>query len=677
MNKLRFAIIGVGFLCAAAHAAEPAPASGVDLQYLDENVRAQDDFYRHVNGRWLATTEIPADKPAYSSFDVVFDVAQVELHGIIEELQKSADPADADQRKIADLYASFMDEAALERLGLQPLQAEFAEIEALRSTAQIPAMIAHLNRIGVTAPFTPQVHQDAKDSTKYVFDLGQDGLGMPDRDYYLEDQAELKKTRGLYAGHVKKMLTLAGDVRAEQDATDIVALETALAKVQWTKVENRDPIKTYNKVEFRNLRKLAPGFDWQAYLADSGVAGKTQYLIVSQPSYIGALDRLVRGTPLPVWKAYFRWRVLSDFAPYLNKPFVDESFAFRGTALRGTERDRERWKRGVSLVDLSIGEGLGRLYVAKFFPPEAKARTQQLVGNLLAAYAADLQTLDWMSPETRLKAQQKLAKFTTKLGYPDKWRDYTALRIASGDLLGNVMRAHQFEYDRNLNKLGRPIDRGEWDMTPQTVNAYYNPEQNEIVFPAAILQPPYFNVRADDAVNYGAIGAIIGHEISHGFDDEGSQYDGDGNLLNPPGWFTQADFDRFKAKTRALIAQYSAHAPVPGYPINGELTLGENIADNSGLAIAYKAYQLSLGGQPAPIIDGLTGPQRFFIGFTQEWRGKTRDSQAILWIKSDPHSPDEFRGQLTEMNQDPFYEAFGVKPGDKMYVPPEQRVRIW
>jgi predicted metalloendopeptidase len=401
------------------------------------------------------------------------------------------------------------------------------------------------------------------------------------------------------------------------------------------------------------------------------------YLVISQPSYLTGFARLLRQTPLPAWRAYFRWHLLSSFAPYLSRAFVAENFAFYGTVLRGTEQDQPRWKRGVRLLDEAIGEGLGRLFVAAYFPPEAKQRMDRLVKNLLAAYQADLASLDWMSPQTQRKAQEKLAKFTTKIGYPEKWRDYGALRIQRGDLFGNVLRARTFDYERNLHKLGQPIDRTEWEMTPQTVNAYYEPERNEIVFPAAMLRPPFFDAAADDAANYGAIGAVIGHEISHGFDDQGSQYDGDGNLLTPPGWFTDADLARYKERTLALVKQYSAYAPVPGYPINGELTLGENIADNSGLAIAYKAYRLSLNGVEAPLIDGFTGDQRFFIGWARAWRSKVRENQAILWIKSDPHSPDRFRGQLPEMNLAPFYAAFDVRPGDRMYLPPASRVTLW
>jgi predicted metalloendopeptidase len=686
MNKLRWAAACACLVVVCSRSNDlPQPAiasvqsleSGIETQYIDNTVRVQDNFYQYVNGKWLASTGIPPDKSSYGSFYKLADDTQDQLRSVVEGLQVSADAAEPDQQKIADLYRSFMDEATLDRLGLRPLNGEFARVAALHTKAQIPPLIAHLNRIGVVAPYTPTVHQDARDSTKYVFDLGQDGLGMPDRDYYLQDDAKLKQIRKQYGRHVEKMLTLAGDKTATTDAQAIVALETALAKVQWTKVENRDPVKTYNKVEFAKLSQLAPGYNWKAYLTACGVTGKTDYLIISQPSYITGFNRILQQTPLPVWKVYFRWRLLSDFAPYLNKTFVDEHFTFYSTDLREIQQNKPRWKRGVELVDQSVGEGLGKLYVARYFPPESKARMDQLVRNLLAAYEADINTLDWMSPDTRQKAQEKLGKFTVKIGYPVKWRDYSALTIVKGDLVGNVIRANVFEYNRNVNKLGTPIDRTEWEMTPQTINAYYEPERNEIVFPAAILQPPFFNAEADDAVNYGAIGAVIGHEISHGFDDQGSQYDGDGNLLSAPGWFTQTDLDQFKARTHALVQQYSAYAPVPGYFVNGELTLGENIADNSGLAIAHKAYQLSLRGKPAAAIDGLSGDQRFYMGWAQVWRSKTRENQAIAWIKTNPHAPGEIRGTVPEMNQAPFYEAFGVKDGDKMYLPPEKRVSLW
>ena len=679
MKRLIACAVGLGLLTAysvASAAAKPAAPhmSGLDKANIDNSVRAQDDFYQHVNGHWLANTEIPADKSSYGSFDALYDKSIENLRSIIEDAQKSPG-TNVGQRKIGDLYASFMDEAQLETLGIKPLDAELARIDALKSTNDIATLIAHNGMIGVDAPFGAYVHQDNKDSSKYIVDLGQSGLGLPDRDYYLkDDDAKLKQIRGEYQGHIERMLKLGGDADAKADAAGVLALETALATIQWTKVENRDPIKAYNKVGIAQLDQIAPGFDWTAFLTDAHIAGKVDYVIVSQPSYFKSMAGLLKSTPLPVWKTYFRWHLLHASAPYLSKAFVDENFAFYGTALRGTPENRARWKRGVRVVEGSMGEELGKVYVTRYFPADSKARVQQLVQNLLAAYKQSIATLDWMSPQTRQQALAKLAQFTPKLGYPDKWRDYSSLRIERGDLIGNVSRASVFEYDRNINKLGKPIDRGEWGMTPQTINAYYNPEMNEVVFPAAILQAPFFDPNADDAVNYGAIGAVIGHEISHGFDDQGAQYDGVGNLHD---WWTKADHDAFAAKTKALIAEYSAFEPVKGYHINGDLTLGENIADNSGVAIAYKAYKISLAGKPAPVIDGMTGDQRFYAGFAQAFREKARENAMIEQIKSDPHSISVDRVMGVVVNQPGFYQAYGVKPGDKMYVAPDKRVIIW
>jgi putative endopeptidase len=673
-----------GFLCAAltvsALSSADAPAtlgSGIDMQYVDSSVRPQDDFYRYVNGKWSATVAIPADKARWGSFDLLSEQALDLSHDILEGLEQSHDAKDPDQVKLAELYASFMDEARTESLGDKPLSAEFERIDAIRSKHEIPKLIAHLNRINITAPYTPAVHQDAKDPTTNVFDIVQNGLGMPDRDYYLLDDAKLKQARDQYVTHVTKMMQWSGDKSAADDAQRILALETRMAKVQWTRVENRNPIKVYNKVAISQLSSLTPGYDWKAYLGDAGLPGSIDYVIVHQPTYISGFNEILRDTPLSVWKTYFRWHVLSDYSPFLSKQYAQEHFAYYGKSLRGIEQQEVRWKRGVRVVENSLGEALGRLYVAKYFPAESKARMDQLVKNLLAAYRADISTLEWMGPETRQKANEKLAKFTTKIAYPSKWRDYSALKILKDDLVGNVERAATFEYERNIHKLGKPVDKTEWRMTPQTVNAYYSPERNEIVFPAAILQPPFFDPKADDAVNYGGIGAVIGHEISHGFDDQGSQYDGDGKLLDAPGWFTQSDLDQFKVRTHALVEQYSAYTPVAGFHLNGQLTLGENIGDNSGMAIAYKAYQLSLGGKPAPVIDGLTGDQRFYFGWAQVWRGSTRESELVNRIKTDPHSPSDVRGSQPERNQASFYEAFGIKPGDKMYLPPDQRVLLW
>jgi putative endopeptidase len=657
---------------ATAPSAPSAPVSGIDLKGMDTTVRAQDDFYQYVNGNWLKTTEIPADKPAYGAFTALYDLSQDRLKSLIEGIKTT--PDDANQQKIATLYSSFMNEAAIEDLGAKPLDEETRKIDAVTGVAGFGPLFAHYNAIGVGVPFDVSVHLDNKDSSKYVIDFSQSGLGLPDRDYYLGSDAKLKEILGKYQAHVEKMLMLGGDSAAKADAAKIVALETALAKLQWDKVKNRDPIAVYNKVEIAKLPTLAPGFDWAGYLSTAGVTGKTDYVIVSQPSYLTGFAKLLTTTPLDTWKTYFRWHLLHSYSPFLSKAFVDENFAFYGTALRGTPENRVRWKRGVGMVENAMGEALGQMYVAKYFPPEDKARVQALVQNLLAAFKQSIDTLDWMGPETKQAAQAKLAKFTPKIAYPDKWRDYSKLQVVNGEVVGNAMRASEFEFNRNINKLGQPVDRSEWGMTPQTINAYYNPEMNEIVFPAAILQPPFFDPKADDAVNYGAIGAVIGHEISHGFDDQGAQYDGDGNLHD---WWTKADHGKFAAKTAALVSEYGKFEPVKGFHLNGKLTLGENIADNSGLAIAYKAYHIALAGKPAPVIDGMTGDQRFFAGFAQVWREKLRDNYAIELIKSDPHSIPINRVMGTVVNQPAFYDAFSVKPGDKMYVAPDKRVLMW
>lgn len=664
---------------ASASAAEPAKVaslqSGIDVQYNDKSVKPQEDFYRHVNGTWLKNAQIPSDRSSAGAFMDLREAVVPRLHAIIDGLAKAKNASGSDAQKISDLYASFMDMKSIEAAGLKPLQADFAKIDALTDKKQIPALMAWLNRISVTAPYDIQVHQDNKDSTKYVLDIGQSGLALPDRDYYLkDDDAKLKDTRSKYLKHVETMLTMSGDKEAAKNAAAILAFETELAKVQWTKVDLRDPIKAYNKIEISKINELTAGYDWNAYLNELGVTGKIDYVIVGQPSYLVGMNKVLQETSLDSIKAYFKWHLLSSVASQLPKQYSDENFAFFSKTLRGVPEQEIRWKRGVRLVDSGMGESLGKLYVAKYFPADSKAKMEKLVANLLLAYKESIDTLDWMSPETKKEAQAKLATFMPKIGYPNKWKDYSALHITKGDAVGNLRAIRSFAAQTELNKLGKPIDRDEWGMTPQTVNAYYNPEMNEIVFPAAILQPPFFNPKADDAVNYGGIGTVIGHEISHGFDDQGAQYDGAGNLRD---WWTKEDHVKFAAKTAALVKQYNAFSPVPGYNVNGELTLGENIADNSGLAISYKAYQLSLGGKPAPVINGLTGNQRFFTGFGQVWRGKLREQEAIIRIKTDPHSPGEFRANGSLRNMTPFYQSFGVKEGDKMYLPPAERVTIW
>jgi putative endopeptidase len=668
-----------GFAGAApADNATPAAkrGSGVETQYIDSSVRAQDDFFTYLNGKWLKTTEIPADRSSWGTFMKLRDDTQPQLLGIIEADQKDTHKkAGSDTQKIGDLYASFMDEKQLDALGYKPLAGELNRIRTLKDKKALPALIGHLSIIGVATPYGIGVAQDAKESTRYATYIRQGGLGMPDRDYYLKtDDAKMMATKAKYQEHVARVLALAGDKDAEARARAIVGFETELAKVQWTKVELRDPNKSYNKMDVAQLNALTPGYDWKAALAAGGVGNKASYVIVGQPSYLAGFNQVLANTDLETVKAYFQWQLLREYSPYLSQAFVNEDFDFYGKTLTGVDENRPRWKRGVGTVEEALGEALGREYVAKYFPPERKARMEEMVKNILAAYKESIDHLDWMGADTKKEAQAKLAKFTPKIAYPNQWRDYSKLTIKSDDLVGNVMRAATFAHNRNVDKLGKPIDREEWGMSPQTVNAYYNARMNEIVFPAAILQPPFFDANADDAVNYGGIGAVIGHEIGHGFDDKGSQSDGNGNLRN---WWTKEDEARFKAKTDMLVKQYDAFEPLPGYHVNGALTLGENIGDNSGLSIAYKAYKLSLHGQPAPVIDGLTGDQRFFMGWGQVWRSKMRDAQQIVQVKTDPHSPGLARANGTLRNQAAYYEAFGVKEGDKMYLKPEDRVTIW
>ncbi|MGZ8287971.1 MAG: M13 family metallopeptidase [Telluria sp.] len=668
----------VAAFASAADVAKPAvgPVSGIDVQYIEPTVRAQDDFFVHLNGKWLKATEIPADKSSWGSFAKLRDDTQPQLLALIEGAQKDKNKKmGTETQKIGDLYASFMDQQRLEKLGYKPLSGELQRIRGLKDKKAVPALMAHLSQISVPVPYAIYIGQDARASTKYAAYVTQSGLGMPDRDYYLKkDDDKLIAIRAKYEQHVAKTLAMAGHKNAAEAARAIVAFETQLAEVQWTKVDNRDPVKRYNKTEVAKLGELTPGYDWKAALSAAGIANKVDYVIVNQPSYLKGFNDVLAKTDLATLKSYFEWQLLRSYSEYLSKDFVDADFAFYGTTLTGVTEQRPRWKNGVSTVEGSMGEAVGKLYVEKHFPAERKARMEVLVKNLMEAYKQSIDTLDWMGPDTKKEAQAKLAKFTPKIGYTSKWRDYSSLTIDKDDLVGNIMRARTFGYKRNVNKLGKPIDRAEWGMTPQTVNAYYSSTMNEIVFPASILQPPFFDMRADDAVNYGAIGAVIGHEISHGFDDKGSQSDGDGNLRD---WWTAEDRAKFQAKADMLVKQYSAFSPIPGYNVNGALTLGENIGDNSGVAIAYKAYKLSLGGKEAPVIDGLTGDQRFFMGFGQVWRSKMRDEAQIVQVKTDPHSPGQFRANGTMRNQPGFYEAFGVKEGDKMYLAPQERVTIW
>ena len=676
LSRLIPAIVWAAALLALApvHA---QPTSGIDRGAIDTQVRPQDDFYRHANGRWLKAAVFPPDKAYIGPGEQLHDLTQKQLRALIEAAQHRSE--DVEAKKLADLYASYMDEATIDHLGAAPLAAELAAIDAVSDRTQLAALFARLGQIGVESPLGLYVAQDDRDATRYVPALVQSGLGLPTRDYYLKrDDKTFRAVRAKYTAYLAQLLALsdARDKRASETAAQaVLALETEIARVQWDPVENRDPVKSYNPVALADLPALAPALDWPGYLAAAGLAGKTPNVLVRQPSYWRGLNPLLATVSLDTWKAYARVRLLEAYAPYLSQPFVDLRFAFAGTVLSGTQKNRARWQRGVRLVNESLGESLGRLYVEQHFPPASKQRLEAMVANLLATYRESLTTLEWMSPETRQQALAKLAKFNVKVGYPRRWIDYSALAIRRDDLVGNVMRARRFEDARQIAKLGKPIDREEWGMTPQTVNAYYDPSMNEIVFPAAYLQAPNFIAEADDAANYGAIGATIGHEISHGFDDEGSQYDGDGNLRD---WWTAQDKAHFKAKTAALVKQYSAFVAVPpAYHVNGELTLGENIADNAGLVMAYKAWQRSLEGKRSPVIDGLSGDQRFFYGFAQTWRGKARDAALLAQIKSDPHAPDEFRVIGSLRNHPAFYTAYGVKPGDKMYLAPKDRVSLW
>lgn len=679
-KKLGLAALIAGVISSPVLAAPmldaPAGVSGISKANMDFAVRPQDDFYQYINGTWLKNTAIPADKPGWNAFAALDDEVKPQLRGLIEDLAKTGSSvAGSKEQKVVDLYASYMDTATIDALGIKPLQTVLGKIEALQDKKDIPAMLAYMNRVGINNPVGFSVNQDDRNSTVNAVDLSQGGLGLPDRDYYLkDDDAKLKAVRDAYVVHIEKMLKMAGDNHAAASAVTVLQIETALAKVQWTKVELRDPVKGYNKIEVAHLNELTPGFDFGAFLKAVGVENKVSYTLVGQPSFFTGFAKVVQDMPLDAWKTYFKWHALSANASMLPTNFADENFAFFGTTLRGVPEQEVRWKRAVNLLDQDLGEAMGQFYAAKYFPPEDKAKMEKLVANLMVAYKQSIKKLDWMSPATKVQAQKKLGTMAIKIGYPEKWRDYSALKIVSNDLIGNSLRANEFETQYQIDQLGKPINRAQWGMTPQTVNAQYNPQLNDITFPAAILRPPFFNPKADDAVNYGGIGAVIGHEISHAFDDQGSQYDEKGNLRD---WWTASDHKKFAAKTAALVKQYNAFSPLPGYFVNGELTLGENIADNSGLAIAMKAYKLSLHDQPSSTIDGFSGEQRVYIGWAQVWQSKMRDASALVRIKTDPHSPPEFRGNGTLQNQPEFYKAFDIKQGDKMYLAPQDRVIIW
>ena len=658
---MRALVLFLALLSPAASIAQQR--SGIDLSSIDRTVRPQDDFWKFANGKWLAATEIPADRPGWDAFGIVREATQGQLRAVIEAIDpKSANP---ERRKLADFYASFMDEAKVEATGLAGLKPELDRIHALNDKAALPALFAHLSQIWVRVPYFVDVDSDEHDATTYIVHLRQGRLGLPDRDYYLKDDAHFATIRAAYRAHIVKLLELGGEMASDADADAVIALETSLAKLQWTRVQNRDPLKTYNK---RGRAELP------SYLGPDGVGIDVPSVIVAQPSYFEGLQDLLRDVPVATWRTYLTYNLLSGYAAYLPAAFAEEDFAFEQKILRGVPEQQARWKRAVSIVDRSMEFALGRLYVERYFPPAAKAHAEALIAEMVETYRRSIETLDWMGPATRREALDKLAAIRAKVGYPENGRTYDALVVQGGDLAGNIMRARVLEFRYWTAKIGQKVDRTEWFAAPQTVNAFYNPNQNEILFPAGILQPPFFDAGADDAANYGGIGVVIGHEISHAFDDQGSRYDGVGNLRN---WWTDADRAAFEKKTHGMIAQYDAFSPLPGYHVNGALTLGENVADNAGLAVAVKSYHASLAGKPSPTIDGYTGDQRLFLAFAQIWKSKIRDAASIERLKTDPHSPGQFRANGAARNQTAFDEAFDVKPGDGMYLPPDQRISLW
>jgi endothelin-converting enzyme/putative endopeptidase len=653
---------------------ETALVSGISKDNMDLTVRAQDNFYRYVNGGWINKSEIPGDKTAIGSFYDLRDKADDDVKAIIEELAATQGLKEgSDEQKVADLFRSYMDTKKRNADGTVPIQPLFDSINALKNKNELAGFFGSHSSMGIRSPLILYISVDAKESTRYATHIYQGGLGLPDKDYYSNEAERFVKLREGYLTHIEKMYSLAGLKDGKAAAKNILALETSLAQYHWTRVETRNSEKRYNKFETANLNTLTDKFNWNAFLEGEGVAAQKD-IIINQPDFITGFGDVFASTSLDVWKQYLTFKTLSSFSSYLTAELDNENFNFFSSQLSGRKEQRPQWKRGVSVVNSNLGEVIGKVYVARHFTPEAKSRMSTLVENLRDAYGASIDDLEWMSADTKKEAHVKLAAFTPKIGYPDRWEDYSALSIKSDDLVGNLINSRKVSSAKQLSKLGGPIRTWEWGMTPQTVNAYYNPTVNEIVFPAAILQAPFFNMKADDAVNYGGIGAVIGHEMGHGFDDQGSKYDDKGNLRN---WWTEQDLAQFKERTDALVAQYAKYKVFDDLSVNGELTLGENIGDLSGVTIAYKAYKASLNGKEAPVIDGLTGDQRFFMGYAQIWRSKIVEKSMRNRVATDPHSPGEFRalGSLSNMNE--FYDAFNVKEGDAMYIAPEKRVKIW
>ena len=661
------------FLLFSCSATDSDLESGVDRDNFDITVRPQDDFYRYVNGSWLDKTKIPEDQSTYGSFNALRDKARDDVRVIIEESSKQKNLLEgSDSQKVGDLYNSFMDEESLEILGFSPVKSDLEEIDKILDHDSLAVHFARMQKTRVDSPYGFYVSNDSKTPTEYIAYFSQSGLGLPEKAYYLNEDDKSKDLRSEYVGHLEKMFELFGFKEVESIALKVMAIETSIARIHWTMVDRRDRDKTYNKLSTEQLRKLAPNLNWSFYLEEAGLANQ-EYFVVREKSYFSDFSNLFKLIPLEDWKLYLKWKLINSSAGSLNAEIDKQNFAFYGRTLNGTPIQEERWKRGTALISGVLGEVIGKIYVERHFKPEAKDRMIELVENLRVAYKEAIIDLDWMSDETKKQALDKLSKFKPKIGYPDKWRDYSGLEVGN-NLINNLRQAALFSHQRQIDKLGKPIDRDEWFMTPQTVNAYYNPTMNEIVFPAAILQPPFFNMEADDAVNYGAIGGVIGHEMGHGFDDQGAKSDGDGVLRN---WWTENDLEEFKLRTGKLADQYSKFEPLPGEFINGEMTLGENIGDLGGLTIAHKAYKLSLNDQESKIIDGLRGEERFFMGWAQVWAYKFREEALRNRLLTDSHSPAPYRCNGTLMNMPEFVEAYDLKESDKMYRDPKDRVKIW
>ena len=672
MKNSKLSILAAVVLMASCAKKEEL-TSGINKKNMDTKVKPGDNFANYVNGAWLKTMKIPADKASYGAFDMLYDQSQKDVKAIIEEAAKGNAAEGTDEQKIGDCFSSFMNRNDRDAKGIKPIEAELKAIDGIANYNDLAGFFGTANRTGISIPFNISVYTDFKDPTKYILITWQGGLGLPEKEYYTSTDAKMADIRKKYVIHVEKMLQLGGIENPAESAAKIMALETTLANQHMKKEDTRDMLKLYNKYATADLKMLMPDFNWTAMLTKASIE-KEKSIVVTQVEYLKNLNTIIKSTPIDTWKTYLKWGLINKSASLLTTELDNQNFNFYSKTLYGTEKPEEDWKRAVSTVNGSLGEVVGKVYVEKHFSPEAKERMVTMVKNLLKAYAESIKKLDWMSAETKKQALNKVDKFLIKIGYPDKWIDYSSLKIAKNDLYGNSQRSTAFEYQRNLDKLGKPVDRTEWGMNPQTVNAYYNPSLNEIVFPAAILQPPFFDLKADDAVNYGAIGAVIGHEIGHGFDDQGSTFDGDGVMKN---WWTAADLAAFKAKTNALVAQYNSFKAFPDLNINGEYTLGENIGDLGGLSIAIKAYKATLNGKEAPVLDGFTGMQRVFLGWGQVWGEKTREAALRSQIASDPHSPAKFRINGVVRNIPEFYEAFKIKPTDSLYLSPEKRVKIW